>query len=109
MKIEKMTEKEIRETFEDIQFCLKKLEEHAKACNDPKDVGFNVIAFGLTHNSFGLSSKKDKYFNFCVSDSMGLISVLCTIIEILDSQGMSKEIILDFINNNINPNEHFDL
>lgn len=109
MNNEKLSKKEIKETFEDIQFCLQKLENHAKACKKPQDVGFNCIALGLTHNSFGFSDSTSKFFNFCVGDSMGLISMLCTIIELLDSQGVQKEIILDFINNNINPNEHFDM
>lgn len=104
-----MTKQEIRETFEDIQFCLKKLEEHARACDDPSQVGFIALAFGMTLNESGFSDNKSKFFNFGIGDTFGLLSAFCTMIDILDNNGIPKETLLEYVNNMCDPDEHFDL
>lgn len=109
MKNEKMTKKEIRETFEDIQFCLKKLENHAHACKNPNDVGMTVLCIGATLNEIGFSDRDQKYFNFAVGDSVGLMAGICTMIEMLDQQGVSKSTVIDFINHCMNIDEDFEL
>lgn len=109
MKNEKMTKKEIRETFEDIQFCLKKLEDHSHSCENPNEVGMVLLCFGSTLNEIGFADRNQKYFNFAVGDPIGLMSGICTMIEMLNQQGVPKSTVIDFINHCMNPEEDFEL
>lgn len=77
-----MTKQEIRETFEDIQFCFNKLHVNAYANNnDPTSVGYCVTAFGLTLNNEGLADENSKFFNMCIGDIDGVMTNLSLMIK----------------------------
>lgn len=81
MKNKRMTKQEIRETFEDLEFCFDKL--HRNALSDPDNIKYCITAFGITLDNNGFAEDNGKCFNMCIGDLDGVLANLSLIIETL--------------------------